>query len=566
MTTAQLAADRDHILHGARPGARRGAAGIVTGILSSFSTVALLATSAYLIARAAEQPPVLFLSMAVVGVRAFALGRAFFRYLERLTTHGAVLRQLEEVRVDLVRRLMPLAPTLGRMRRGTALEAIVSDTGELQNLPLRVVQPLATSLGVALVALVGVWLVLPGAALGLLVCLVVAAATAVLLARRVSAFADRALSPLRASLSNAVLDYVDSFDLLVAYDAEAVYRRRVLDADAALTTASRRTAAGASIATWVFVAFGGVAVAFALICGVPGLAAGELSGPGLAVVVLVPLAVLEVASAVPAALTAWRTVHASAMTLAAVAPARPPAELTVESPGQEDRLEPVDEAPALELRGLTASWPGAGAPALRGIDLRVERGERVVIEGASGSGKTTLAAVLVRFLAYDGGYRLRGREVSGLTPDVVRSVVGLCEQTPYLFDDSVRQNLLFAAPDASDEELHRVLERVGLGDWVRERGGLDARVGERGSLVSGGEAQRIALARALLHDFEVVVFDEPTAGVELDLAGRLVEDLLEASADRTVVLISHGEVPDRLIDRRIRMTDGIATELPVRTP
>jgi ATP-binding cassette subfamily C protein CydC len=126
-----------------------------------------------------------------------------------------------------------------------------------------------------------------------------------------------------------------------------------------------------------------------------------------------------------------------------------------------------------------------------------------------------------------------------------------------LFDEDIRQNLLFANDSATDAELLAVLDRVGLGDWVRSRGGLDARVGERGALVSGGQAQRIALARALLRDFPVLVLDEPTAGVDPAASEALLIDLLSAVGDdRAVVLISHVAVPAGMIDREVRLVDG----------
>ncbi|MDQ0895897.1 ABC-type transport system involved in cytochrome bd biosynthesis fused ATPase/permease subunit [Agromyces ramosus] len=143
----------------------------------------------------------------------------------------------------------------------------------------------------------------------------------------------------------------------------------------------------------------------------------------------------------------------------------------------------------------------------------------------------------------------------------MRRLVGLVEQSPWLFDESVRQNLLFARESASDEELLDVLDRVGLLEWVGERGGLDAKVGERGALVSGGQAQRIALARAMLAEFPVLVLDEPTANVDPARADALVRELMHSASRSggTVVLISHAPVDESLVDRVVTIEAGRAT-------
>ena len=544
------------VLRGAMPPARRFWWALASGFASEASAVALLAVSAWLIVRAGEQPPVLYLSAAVVGVRFFALSRAAFRYLERLTGHDAALRQLASTRADLVRRLIPLAPDgLTRTRRGSVLGALVDDVDELQNLPLRVVQPLASSALVAVGAVVLVAFVWWPAALTLLACLLVAVGVATLWGWLSGARAERAIAPLRAELADAVLDHLAGLDVLIAYGAEAQSRSRIARADAALRRAVvRRAGAQAGTAALVTLLAGAASIA-AVIVAAPGAASGALTGPGLAVAVLVPMAVFEVFSAVPLAASAWRGVRASAERIADAVPAAPPVELAPETRPATGEAPPLGDG--IRLQGADVRWPGTADAALHDIDLAVRPGERLLVVGSSGAGKTTLAHALVRFLETEGGYELGGRSVHDLAPDDVRLTVGLCEQHPMLFDEDIRQNLLFARDTATDADLEAVLRRVGLDGWVRRRGGLDARVGERGALVSGGQAQRIALARALLRGFPVLVLDEPTAGVDPEASDLLLTDLLGAvPADRAVVLISHVTVPDGLVDRVVRLDEG----------
>ncbi|MBN9177943.1 MAG: thiol reductant ABC exporter subunit CydC [Microbacterium sp.] len=549
------------ILRRAMPPLRRFWAGAASGFLSEASAVALLACSAWLIVRASEQPAVMYLSAAVVGVRAFALSRAAFRYTERLASHDAALRQLAVTRTDLVRRLIPLAPDgLARTRRGSVLGALVDDVDELQNLPLRVVLPLVSSVTVAIGAVVLVAFVWWPAALTLLGCLVLAALVATGWGWAAGSRAERRIAPLRARLADAVLDHLASLDVLVAYGAEHASARRIADADAELRRAVTRRA-GAQAGTTALVSLAaGAASLVAVLVTAPAVGDGTLTGPAFAVAVLVPMAVFEVFAAVPAAAAAWRQVRAAAERIAASLPEEVPAGIPSESvPAPTGAAPPLGEG--LALRGVSAYWPFAGdgdREALHGVDLTVAPGERVLVVGSSGAGKTTLAHVLLRFLSpSEGRYSLGGTDVATLNPDDVRRTVGLCEQQPMLFDEDIRQNLLFARDTATDAELEAVLERVGLGEWLRERGGLSARVGERGALVSGGQAQRIALARAILHGFPVLVLDEPTAGVDADASDALLTDLLGAVApEQAIVLISHVAVPDGLVDRTVRLAAG----------
>ncbi|WP_259614162.1 thiol reductant ABC exporter subunit CydC [Microbacterium paraoxydans] len=540
------------VLRLAQPPFRRFLPGLIWGVLSAAAAVSLLAVSGWLIVSSSIVDSLVPLSIAVVGVRFFAVTRAVTRYLERLSGHDAALRQLAATRSDMVRRLIPLSPAgLGATDRGQVLAALVDDVENLQNLPLRVVQPLAVSGVVALGAVGFLAFVSPPAALTLAVCLLVAALAAVGLGWIFGSRAEAAVSERRAEVSAALVDYFGSLDVLLAFGAEAQARERIRAADAALRRVVGRASLAQAVAAGVVSLMAGAASVWALAVAAPGLSTGAIDAPWLAVAVLVPMVVFEVFGAVPIAAASWRSVRASAERIVDVLPERMPPELRTDA-GEDVEITGV---PALALRGATAHWPG-GAAALTGVDLDLRPGERVLVAGASGAGKSSLAAALVGFLRVDGEYRIGDLDAAALSGPSLRRIVGLCEQQPQLFDEDVRQNLLFAKDTATDDELLSVLDRVGLGPWVRERGGLDARVGDRGALVSGGQAQRIALARALLRGFPVLVLDEPTAGVDPEASDALLRDLLRATGEQSVLLISHVAPPEGTVDRVVRIEGG----------
>lgn len=555
------------VLREAVPPVRRLLPSVLLGTLAGLSSVALLAASAWLIARAAEQPPVLYLSLGVVGVRAFALGRAVFRYLERLAGHDAAFRQLAAIRAGVFERMLPLAPDgLAASRRGDLLARFVGDVDDLQNVSLRIVQPVASAVVVLVAAIAGVAWLAPASAVAVAACLVVGVAVAVVAQVVLAARADDRLAPLRGELQGAIVEHVQALDVLVAFDAAEAGRARIRRLGARLERATRARASAVGLAAAAMSAVGAFAAAASLGAAQPLLADGRIDGPTFAVLCLVPLAIAEAAAAVPVAIGSLRVVRASARRVAEAVPEEVPAEIPARAVGPVPSAEVTAAGPpTIRLRGVRAGWPGSGAAApapaaLDGIDLDLGSGERLLVEGPSGSGKTTLAHVLVRFLEYGGSYRLGDAEARELDPRAVRRIVGLVEQRPWLFDEDVRQNLLFARDTASDDDLLEVLDRVGLREWVDERGGLDAPVGERGALVSGGQAQRIALARAMLAEFPVLVLDEPTASVDPERADALLRDLLDAAGgDRSVVLISHTGAPEGLVDRRLRL-DGTGVQ------
>lgn len=544
MTSDQIT----RVIRRAVPTTKQAALGLTLGVFADLCVVGLLGLSMWLIVKSGEQPPILHLTFAIVGVRAFAIGRAAFRYAERLASHDAALAQLAVLRSETFEALIPRVPgAIESRRRGDVLTAFVDDVDQLQDEPLRVRQPFIVSMIVVLLSLIVLAIIAPLAALILAVMLVIAGVLSAWLSARISAESDRRLAEARGDLSDALLERFASAEVLVAFGALASQRARIAEAEARLAAAQSTRVRSAGLTAALLSLASGVTSVLVLLAVSPSLQAGGagLSAPLFAAAVIVPAAVFEVFAQVPAALVARRTVLASARRVADLTESAMPAEIPAPFSGAAPEFSDDPAVPALSVRELSVRHPGAKTPAFSGVSFDVRAGETLVITGESGAGKSTLALALVRLLDYEGSYKIRGVEARESSEASIRSVVGLIEQQPHLFDADLRQNLKFAHDTASDEELLAVLARVGLAEWALERGGLDARVGERGALVSGGQAQRIALARAILADFPVVILDEPTAGVDRQVADRLLLDLLGAlPEDRAVVLITHTELPD----------------------
>ncbi|QIM17425.1 thiol reductant ABC exporter subunit CydC [Leucobacter insecticola] len=537
------------------PSRKRSLPGLSVGVLADASAVGLLALSMWLITRAGDQPPILHLTFAIVGVRALAIGRAAFRYTERMFSHDAALAQLAKLRTTTFEALVPRVPgAIETRRRGEVLAAFVDDVDQLQDEPLRVRQPIVVSAVVVGLSLLLIGVASIPAALILAACVLVAGLLAVWLANRIAGRSDRELSLARAALVDALLERLAASEVLAAFGAVGLQRQRISDCEARLARVQLERSRAAGLTGAILALVSGAGSLLVLWVLLPGLGTAMTTAMFGAIVV-VPAAVFEVFAQYPAAIAARRTVEASADRVASLTNEDLPPEIPVDpavndgdaaSAGADARGSDVGDAaaPLIEVTDLSARHPGASRTAFSGISFALHSGETLVVTGESGAGKSTLALVLVRFLEYAGSYRVRGVEARTLPGRVLRQIVGLCEQNPHLFDTDLRQNLKFARDSATDDELMAVLEQVGLSEWARTRGGLDAQVGERGALVSGGQAQRIALARALLADFPVVVLDEPTAGVDRELADRLLTDLIGAvPSDRAVVLITHTEIP-----------------------
>ncbi|MFF4030658.1 thiol reductant ABC exporter subunit CydD [Streptomyces sviceus] len=539
----------------AMSGPRRGrlALALLLGSLALGSAVGLMATSGWLISRASQQPPVLYLMVAVTATRAFGIGRAVFRYAERLVSHDAVLRMLADTRVAVYRRLERLAPAgLRTVRRGDLLSRLVSDVDALQDYWLRWLLPAGAAVVVS-AASVGftAWL-LPEAGAALAVGLLAAGVGVPLITGAVARRAERRLAPARGALSTRVTDLLTGTAELTVAGALPARTAEARRADGVLTRIASRAATATALGDGLTALICGLTVTATALVGAQAVASGRLGGVAMAVVVLTPLAAFEAVLGLPLAVQYRQRVRRSAERVHEVLDAPEP----VREP-EHARQAPASPFPVV-LRGLTTRHEDQDRDALAGLDLTLAEGRRIAVVGASGSGKTTLAQVLLRFLdAGAGTYTLGGVDAHGLRGDDVRRLVGLCAQDAHLFDSSVRENLLLARKDASEEELRDALRRARLLDWAESLpDGLDTLVGEHGAWLSGGQRQRLALARALLADFPVLVLDEPAEHLDLPTADALTADLLAATEGRATLLITHRLAGLESVDEVVVLDEG----------
>ncbi|MDR1214537.1 MAG: thiol reductant ABC exporter subunit CydC [Propionibacteriaceae bacterium] len=515
-------------------GRSRLAGAIALAAVAAGASVALMAVSAWLISRAAEHPNFMLLTVAAVGVRTFALSRAVFRYVERLVGHDLALRMQSALRL---RTYISLARTtlLGRSR-GDLLVRVVADVGAIEDVVARVVIPFVA----ATVVVGGTGVMLARFSVGATAVLILSALVGGFLVpwftQRVSQRADRAAVPLRGRLGALVHNLALSAPDLAAYDASPAALAGLAKVDGQLRQVEARAAWAKGVGAGLQVLAAGLAVIGGLWIGGQAVAAGQLDGRLLAVLVLTPLALHEV--------FANFAQSAQTQTRAETALDRVVAVLEAEPVGRGD-VEPSapERAAQLSLSQVDVGWPGA-EPVVRGVDLELGPGQSLAVIGPSGVGKTTLAATIMGLIPAQGGQL----EAVGR--------IGYLAQDAHIFATSVAENVRIGHKGASPEQVVTALRRAGLSLDP------DRSVGELGSTLSGGEARRLALSRLLVGDYGLLILDEPTEHLDRETADALMDDIWANLDSRPVLVISHDESLaarcDRVIDLGALSSSGVS--------
>lgn len=451
-------------------------AGAALGAAALLAGVALTATSAWLIAKAATQPPILTLGVAVVGVRAFGLARAGLRYAERLVTHDAAFRSVAEQRV--------------RLWRTADFRRLTTDLDTVRDLTPRVLLPPLVAALVCVAAVAVQSAILPAAGLALAIAVAAAGMGAPAVALAVDRHATRTLAEGRRRVAAKVLTLLDAAPDLIAFGRHHRHRADLAREDAELAGKARHQALSAGAANALITLSLGAASVASI-----GLAT-NVNPLLLPVLALLPLALAETLTQLPAAAQ-----HLAPLRAAHTYRSTPP-------PHHADTGD-------LALHNVDVRWPGATKTTLRDITLNVCPGTHLAVVGPSGAGKSTLLALMAGLLPAERG-------------TVRLPKTAWVPQEPHLVATTLRENLRIANPDATDDQLKQALHQAEIGTWAD-------RLDDDPTTASGGEAQRIALARALLADADLLLLDEPTAHLDEPTARRILTNL----KGRTIVHVTH---------------------------
>ena len=479
---------------------------------ASSASVALMAISAWLLSRAAEAPPIMYLNVAIVGVRACGIARGVLRYIERLVGHDIALRMQGSLRLRIYRRLADT--TLLGQRRGDLLTRIVADVDAVMDLIVRVLLPFAS----ALVVICGTTAILScfniADALILLLAALFGGVIAPWGAQRLSEKADAGTVDIRGQLAQQTAELHHNAVDLIAYDSWNQRHSALLATDRQLRDAEAKSAWVRGLAAGAQMIAAGVAVCAGLWLGGQAVASGTMEPRLVAVLALTPLALHEVLADLAKAAQTWTRSYTALQRVNEVL-------LTPRiGSGDQQAVVPADGKPQVALQGVSLGWPKS--PTLvEDLTVRLASGERVAVTGPSGVGKTTLAATMLGMIpAHSGAVEIAGR-------------VGYLAQNAYIFSTSLAENVRIGNKDATDEQVADALRRAGL-DLSPQR-----IVGAHGASLSGGEARRVALARLLVGDFDIWVLDEPTEHLDAETAEALMTDIWAAVGSAPCMVITH---------------------------
>ncbi|NJN97832.1 MAG: thiol reductant ABC exporter subunit CydC [Anaerolineales bacterium] len=518
------------------------------GLATVGSSIGLMATSAYIIAKAALHPSVAELQLAIVGVRFFGLSRGLSRYLERYVSHHVTFKLLARLRVWFYEQIEPLAPArLMSYRSGDLLSRIVSDIDTLEHFFVQVIAPPVVALFTAL--LVGLLLARYDWRLAVTALFFLGLAGLGLpwLSYHLTGNLGARLVAVRAELKVVLIDTLQGLADVLACGREHSQLAQVHRVSHTLTAIQARLAWLTGLHTALSGLLANLATVAILVVAIPLVRSGQVDGVYLGVFVLATLASFEAVFPLSAA---FQNLEGS------LAAARRLFDLVDVEPVIEDGPHPVTLSPkegggreadapprslSMVVENLHFRYQPTEPPVLNGLNFNLPAGGRLAIMGPSGAGKSTLVHLLLRFWDYQAGrIELGGRDLRSFSPEEVRGLISVVSQQTHLFNTTVRENLLMARPDAATEEIVQAARQAHIHDFIESLPqGYETWLGEYGLRLSGGERQRLAIARAILKDAPLLILDEATTHLDAVVEREVRQALEPLLKGRTTLIITH---------------------------
>jgi ATP-binding cassette subfamily C protein CydC len=515
--------------------------GTLCGLLAVVSAIGLLALSGWFISAAA------FAGLAVttaqlfnffhpgIGVRMFAIGRTLARYAERIVSHDATFRILQSLRSWFYIHLEPLVPSRMMMfRSGDVLNRIVADIDALDNLYLRVLSPSAVALVTSLVVVAFLWILDPAIALWAALYLAIAGFGVTATALKLGEPCGQEIAQRTAELRVRVVDMLQGLAELLVFDAYPHHLEAVKLSSRALLQSQLRMSHIRGLSLALITLISGMAVLTALYLAVDLVILDLLNGANLALIVLAILASFEAILPLPAAYQYLGRTREAGRRLLEIVDMKPPIIFPDTSVMLPSHL-------GVRFENISFRYSENAPRALEDVTIQIPAGRRVAVIGETGSGKSTLIHLLVRFWNPDSGHiRLADEDIRNLNDGQLRRTISVVSQQPHMFNATLRENLQIACPGASDDNLFAALEPARLKAFVESLpDGLDTWIGEAAKLLSGGQARRVAIARAILHNAPLWILDEPTEGLDTITERKVMRALKMKTTGKTLLLITH---------------------------
>lgn len=505
------------------------------------SAVGLVSTGGWLISSAALMPPILVLQVAIVGVRFFGIARGVFRWAERVVSHDVALAGTTQLRVQLWNAAANLGPFgVWRLRSSDALDRLTSDTDLLQDEITRVRVPNQAALLSATLLVLLEFLLLPIAGVIFALAFLVSGYFVPKLVSKIEKeIANKAIG-IRNEINSDVYQSIQNAAQLRLLDLTGNLSKKLMKKEQKRIQIESKASFWTGITSLINGISSGVVVFISLTAAVVAFQQGGLSGQMIAVVTLLPWASAEI--------VATFSLAATAKSRTELARKRINSFLSAENPTKIFNTQTLNNPTTLTLNGVSLEWDKN--PVISDLSFSVSRGEILCLLGPSGSGKSTIINAILRLIPYSGKIEIDDIPIQNITN--FQKHVSAMLQTTYIFQTSLRENLKIANNAARDSELIEVLAKVGLGEWFHGlKEGLDTLLGDGNRPISGGETQRIGIARTILSGATFIILDEPTEHLDTETANDIWMLIRDIFRDKAVIVVSHDQKITGKIEKKV---------------